>query len=343
MGLPPSHEINRRMVGVNEKTSSPNNAFKRRPSVRLRLPPVALNSDVRPLNHMNQSNAFFLPGEATDPAYVNVRDEVDLNDAKAYTEALWTKYRHLADPNFLTDAKNHFLQRFWEMYVACSLIHHGFDLHRVGSEGPEFYFLHEGRQIWVEAIAPGPGNGPDRVPEIDYGEMHLVPTEKILLRFTSALREKNRQYHAAIKKGILQQGDSVLLAVNCRGIPYAPNGAEMPYIVKAFLPFGALAFTIGTQTDKVLESFNQFRPEVRKENSSPVATTSFLSPEFASFVAVLHSAVDCANYPDKLGGDFMVLHNPSSTHPLSTSVFSWCRQYQFSDQTLHEVPQNTEV
>ena len=296
-----------------------------------------------PLSHMNQSGEFFLPGEATDPTYINVRDKEDLSDAKAYTEELWTIYRHLSDPNFLTDARNHFLQRFWEMYVACALMHRGFDLRRVGSKGPEFYFIHEGRRIWVEAIAPGPGDGPDRVSELNDDEMIAVPVEKILLRFTGALQEKSQRYLAAVKNGIVQQGESVLLAINSRGIPYAPYGGEMPYVVKAYLPFGAHAFTIDTQADKITKSFNQFRPEIHKKNLSPVATTSFLNPDFSNFLAVLHSSVDCMNHPEELGAEFMVLHNPSATHPLSPSVFSWCRQLQFSDRTLHEVSRDIEV
>lgn len=292
---------------------------------------------------MNHTDSFFLSGGATDPAYVHVRDEEHLRDAKAFTELLWATYRPLADPHFLTDARNHFLQRFWEMYLACALVHRGFEVKRVGHEGPEFYFHCEGRRIWVEAIAPGPGDGPDRVPEIQLGEAYTVPTEKILMRFTSALLAKRKQYEAAIDKGIIKEGEQILLAINSRGIPHAPYGAEMPYFVKAYLPFGALTYVADTKTRKLTDRFHQYRPQVEKANSSPVATTSFLNPEFAPFTAALHSGVDCANRPSELGKDFVVLHNPSATHSLPKNLFSWCRQLEFCDEKLNEVTSHTEV
>ena len=51
------------------------------------------------------------------------------------------------DPHFREDARHQFLQRFWEMYLACALLERGFNLERVGHEGPEFFFLCEGRRV----------------------------------------------------------------------------------------------------------------------------------------------------------------------------------------------------
>ena len=107
-------------------------------------------------------SSFFQAGHATDPAYRNVRDSPNLTDAKAFVESLWPRYEHLADSNCRSDARNHFLQRFWEMYLACALTQRGFTLHKVGNAGPEFYFLDGDRRVWVEAVAPTQGDGPDR-------------------------------------------------------------------------------------------------------------------------------------------------------------------------------------
>lgn len=291
---------------------------------------------------MNQRSAFFLSGEATDPGYLHVRDGQQWAEAKAFTEDLWTTYRPFADPHFLADAQNHFLQRFWEMYLACTLIHRGFEVKRVGHEGPEFYFLCKGRRIWVEAIAPEPGTGADRVPEIQRGQCYTVPTDKILLRYTHALDAKHKRYKAAVAKGIVQPGEQIVLAINSRGIPHAPNGAEMPYVIKALLPFGALTYVVDTKTNKLTDSFHQHRSQLLKANTAPVATTSFLDPRFSHFAAVLHSSVDCANSPRELGEEFLVLHNPMASPSLPKDLFSWCRQLEFYDETLQEVPGHTE-
>ena len=287
---------------------------------------------------MNTTVAFFQHGDATDPGYRHVRDLPNWREAKDFTESLWSKYRHLADPHFLTDARNHFLQRFWEMYLACTLLERGMELHRVGNEGPEFFFLCGGRRIWIEAIAPGPGTGPDRVPETEYGKAYTVPTDKILLRYTSALRDKNLKRQVAVSKGILLPEEQVVLAINSGGIPHAPYRAEMPYIAKALLPFGALTIGIDPKTREVTDSYYRYRPELQKNNRSAVSTTAFLGTEYTAFAGVLHSGVDFANYPATLGDDFLLIHNPSATSPLPRTVFAWCRQLEYFLDRLNEVP-----
>jgi len=59
-----------------------------------------------------------------------------------------------------------------------------------------------------------------------------------------------------------------------------------------------------------------------------VSTPTFLDPEEAYFCsAVLHSAVDCANCPSRMGGDFSMLHNPGAINSIGPETFSWCEQF----------------
>ena len=284
------------------------------------------------------TQSFFLDGPADDPAYVNVRDLSHLAAYRAFTESLWPHYKHLADDHFLADARNHFLQRFWEMYLACTLIDRGFELHRHGGEGPEFFFNDGAKRVWVEAIAPTAGTGADKVPATVPGECFTTPVDKIVLRFTSALHDKRKKVEIAMAKSIVKRDDAVLLALNSRAIPHAPYGAEMPYIVKAMLPFGALTIGIDRQTRKAVETYHQYRPELLKSNQSPVSTMPFLDPAYSMFTGVIHSGVDCANRPDEMGKDFYLLHNPTAAHSLSPQLFSWGRQVRYVDGALEELP-----
>ncbi|MEW6659464.1 MAG: hypothetical protein AB1424_12465 [Thermodesulfobacteriota bacterium] len=122
-------------------------------------------------------HSFFLQGKCKDEAYRNVRDDPYFAKGKAYVELLWSRYHDLADRHFRQDARNHFLERFWEMYLAVTLREQGFQLIRVGGKGPEFNFLHKGCKVWVEAIAPGPGDKEeDRVP--DYFSREVTNIER---------------------------------------------------------------------------------------------------------------------------------------------------------------------
>jgi hypothetical protein len=287
---------------------------------------------------MTSADSFFLPGAAPDLGYSNTRDHPRGADSRDFCEALWRRYAPLADPHFRQNAQTQFLQRFWEMYLAVALLDRGLPVTRHGNEGPEFFVPLGTQRLWIEAVAPGPGEGPDRVPEIAFGRFIAVnvPVEKILLRFTNALAEKRARYAAAVSKGIISRDDLYLLAINGRGIPYAPHGDDsIPYFVQAFLPFGPITLEVDVETFEIARSFRAYRPDVRKLKGADVSTRTFLDSEDSFCSAVLHSAVDCANYPERMGDDFAVLHNPQAEHPIDSAVFVWCTQLSLRENALH--------
>jgi hypothetical protein len=278
--------------------------------------------------------SFFLEGACTDLGYLNTRDHPRGVSHKAFVESLWLRFKHLADVHFLEDARNHFLQRFWEMYLAVTLQERGFDVRKHGGEGPEYYAETKTGRLWFEAIAPGPGTGPDQVAQLVPGMASRVPTEEILLRFTNALAEKRQRYAAALRKGIVAADEPYILAINSRGIRHAPYGNTMPYYVQAFLPIGPLAFSIDKQSGELVDSFYQHRPHLLKKSGATVSTMSFLDDSAPFCSAALHSGVDCANHPDTLAGDFSILFNPRAAVPLNEADFAWCEQFAVKDDEL---------
>jgi hypothetical protein len=291
----------------------------------------------------SQPVPFFVDGPCEDIGYRNTRDHPHSTRHKEFAEGLWTQFHRLADPHFREDARTHFLQRFWEMYLAVTLLNHGFSLCRHGDEGPEFYAPVGNRRIWFEAMAPGPGNGLDQVPQLVFGEMTKVPTEQILLRFTNALDTKHKRYDAALAKGIISPEDSYVLAINSRGIRQTSHSSPMPRFIQAFLPFGQPAVEVDVNTFEQKDSFYEYRPVVPKQNGSLVSTRAFLDAEACFCSAILHSTVDCANHPDYLGGDFSILHNPKAQHPIDAAIFSWCEQFTFQDEHLHRSSPHTSI
>jgi hypothetical protein len=287
------------------------------------------------------ADSFFVPGDCRDPAYENVRDLPHLEEARNLTESLWGRYQGYEDVHFLREARDHFLERFWEMYLAVTFLERGFDIFRAGNAGPEFCFASGNRKIWVEAVAPGPGTGNDRVPELQIGmEVEVaseVPTEKILLRYANAITVKRERYLAAVKSGILKESDGYVLAINSRRIPHAPYGSTLPFFIQALLPFGPLTILIDPRTRDIGDRFYRLRESVAKAEGSRVSTASFLDPQFAFVSAVLHSSVDCVNCPPTLGGEFTILHNPNASHPISDSLFSWCEQLVYRNEVLRKV------
>ena len=70
---------------------------------------------------MSSRKSFFQPGSRAAHPYVDMRDMPRLAEARRFVEELWVEYRPLADGHFCADARNHFLQRLWEMYLAVTL------------------------------------------------------------------------------------------------------------------------------------------------------------------------------------------------------------------------------
>ena len=61
-----------------------------------------------------------------DPTYLAIRDHTESEPIKAQLEAMWQRFEPLADPNFRAEFALHLNQRFWELYLGCSLCDLGF-------------------------------------------------------------------------------------------------------------------------------------------------------------------------------------------------------------------------
>jgi hypothetical protein len=256
--------------------------------------------------------------------------------------------------NFLPDAQKHFLQRFWEMYLWAAFQYRGFKIikqNKRNDEHPDLCLKVADHTVWIEAIAPNAGTTYDRVPDIPYcknldePEAFDIPTEKIILRYTNALSEKLKQYKRFCKKGIVKPTDIYIIAINGYNIPHAQYGSDIPFHIKAFLPFGNLTVSIDTATSKITDTFYQHSNHVEKLNEEKVCTQPFLDPEYAGISAVIHSATHCTNSPRlgfDFGYDFDILHNPHSKNPLPNKMLlrlSWCKNrfYNSNSRELNTV------
>jgi hypothetical protein len=289
-------------------------------------------------------DSFFLSGPCADKAYANLRDlppefgkegRILLIEAQRFIEELWKEFKSLADPHFKEDARNHFFQRFWEMYLGVTLLRMGYVIEKVGTEGPDFLIRLNDKKMWVEATAPSRGEGPDAVPRPVLGEVQDVPEEKILLRFTQALKEKMERYMQTFEKGIISAEDYYVIAINGGLIPYAPYGGVLPYVVNAFLAVGHPAIIWDKQKNEVVDSYFERREYITKLKGTEISTGPFLDSEYSMISGVIFSGVDPVNRPAIMGTDFIFLHNPSAKHPVSKDIFPFCRQYWLEGEELH--------
>ena len=236
-------------------------------------------------------DTFFIDGRAADSAYVFTRDDPQVVDRREFVEDLWRPTRRYLDRNLRDDARNHFLERFWEMYLAATLLEKGFVLTKHGDEGPEFSAQIGTERVWFEAVAPTPGTGPDQVRELAAGLVpQSVPVDQILMRFTNAFAEKMKRYLVAIDRNIVAPADPYILAINSSAIQWPESDSNVPYFVRAFLGVGSQVIAFDTKTHEVVGSSFQYRPKIQKSNGAEVSTGRLFEEDAGFCSALIHSA-----------------------------------------------------
>jgi hypothetical protein len=276
---------------------------------------------------------------AADPKFLLVRDNLRFHEQKLFLESLWQAFSPFADPKFRNELALQFHPRFWEMYLACTLLELGFDLvPRKSAYGPDIQINLNDKRMWVEATAPDAGIGDDAVPGYsnfeDSIEFIRVPEEQMILRLTNSFYKKCQSYKKYITSGLISKNDVFVIAINGFDIPHILGEDEIPYIVKSVLPFGNLTVTIDTEEMKPIDQFYQYRSHIEKKSGANVPTKAFQDPTYSFVAGVLYSTAELWNHPPLLGEDFLFVHNPTTDKGLGADWISRGRNVWVEDNQL---------
>lgn len=256
---------------------------------------------------------------ANDPRYNFIRGDPGktANVAKKFTESLWAKYHPYADCNFRKEIRGCFDARFWEMYLACTLMDKGIRITQKTKKntGPDVRVEHKGNIIWIEAIVPTSGDKSkkDSVPELvitNPPTVQKVPDEQIILRYRAAIKMKyNDQYFKYLDR-IINEKDFYIIAINGCQVPCSKVDFDPPRILRSVLPFGYQQIPLDKDPKQGVSKGFQYRAEISKTSGSPVRTDIFLDPDYKHINAILFSNVDVFNLTNCMGEDFIIVHNP---------------------------------
>lgn len=256
---------------------------------------------------------------ATDQTYLRIRDDPTFVSTKSSLERMWVRFAPFADRNFRSAIAQSFHARFWEMYLGYALLINGKQLKPVLNAGPDLCVLGLPEPLWIEAIAPSAGKGPDAVPEEQLGVTYKLPSDEIILRLRSAIEEKFRKYETYRDNGLLSPSEPFVIAINGRGLPSAWTETDLPRIVKAVFPFGSSYVTIDKNTTERVEEGYIHRAEITKSSGSPVSTTVFQDLRYAGISAILYCNHDMFNRPPKenvISLGFSIVHNLLANNPV---------------------------
>ncbi len=280
--------------------------------------------------------SFFLSGEATDLAYLNTRDHPRGVGYRPLVEELWQEFEPIADANFRTDAMNHFHERLWEMYLAVTLQRRGYTVQGMGGRGPDFRITASELDSYIEATAPGLGDGEDAVPETADRVVAEVPEDQIILRLTGALAAKRDQYNRAVDRGELDQTFPFVVALNGVRIRLQGVNGTLPPVVRAFLGFGPLCVEWGRESGKIERTFFQRREAIEKISGVAIPTNGLATQEYPMVSGVIFSWAGLTTLPNEYGSEFIYVRNSHAENPLPEGYFPFGTEYWIEGEQLFE-------
>jgi len=247
------------------------------------------------------------------------------------TEKLWRSFQSYADEHFLIEIRNSFDERFWEMYLVCTLLEKGFCL-SCPKPGPDILIETGDKKIWIEAITPGPGAeaSPDKVPDLVYGASvaQAVPDEKIILRLRSAVEEKyNNKFNQYRQQNSVGENDVFIIAINGCQIPHSIADRHPPRIVRSVFPIGNEQVVIDKNSMEIIETGFEYRDKVQKNSGAGISTNIFLEAGCDKLSGIIYSRVDAGNPTFRMGQDFIFIHNPLAVNPLPKGFLKFGEEY----------------
>lgn len=272
--------------------------------------------------------------------------------------AAWDLKDTTFDRDFTDGRDEHFYPYLWEMILARHLHDLGLPISSA-DEGPDFKVNLGDQTIWIEAICPSPAGLPDHwinIRSIDQPvRLCGVPHEQMLMRWTSALKEKKEKLTGRIErnrrtgdeilkpgyleKGIVGEGEPYVIAVSaCRlgfGNAFLHEGiSQMPFAVEAAFPIGPIEIVFDRETMEAVEQRNVYRPVIQKPNGADVPTDSFLNPDYAGVSAILGTPAG-VNAACGDQAPIALVHNPLATNKLPVGILGVDEEYVPEDHGDH--------
>lgn len=273
--------------------------------------------------------------------YRNIRAGASEDEAeiKAGLEALWVKYEPYADTNFLKAFSEKPEDRFWEMYLAVVLLKARKNLRKRAkltkasrNKGPDICTPKRRRKIWVEAIAPDPGDDvknldkvPDLFPASADGNRE-APRREIELRITSSLFKKMEYFQSLKEEGVVGETDSCVIAITAGKFALQAAGFRLPYPVTAVYPFGAEHNIVDPKALAIVDRKYDFSPDIKRTDKAAIPRTAFQNELFAGISGLIWSRRSIGNFlgqPD----DFIYVHNQAAARPIEREWLNWAEEY----------------
>lgn len=280
---------------------------------------------------MTDDNLFDSDGSQNSHNSWRLIAESGENEKRELCNKLYKNFKPYADRDFKRKFELEFFPAFWEMDLACSLLDSGLKLSEKysGNAGPDLCLTNTGEnRIWIEAVCATRGNSVDRVPLGGPDSSPRIDNEKIMLRLTSVIRDKDKKHKRYLERHICNEDEPFIVAVNGSLLPPGPGLDDYtPRIVKAVFEGGGDEFVFDKNTGSIESRQIDFRPKIFKYNNISISTNFFRTRKYENISAVLYSESSLESRPSEPGSDYVIVHNPLALNPLPKGYFQFGEEY----------------
>jgi hypothetical protein len=264
---------------------------------------------------------------------------------KGGLEELWGRYEPYADSNFCKEFATQPEPRFWEMYLAACLLTSRKKLRSraelpngARNEGPDICISKGRRKIWIEAMAPSPGDDKnlDKVPDLflNAGDgLQDMPQRHIELRLTGALWTKLQAFQRYKQNGIIGDNDSCIVAVSAAQFTSEAAGEGLPYAVKAVYPFGEEFIELNPRRFEIVRFGHRYSEQIKRatDRGEPIFRTAFQDERFAGISGLIWSRRSTGNFLGQ-ADDLVYVHNQVARKPIPRKWVRWAQEFYPIDE-----------
>lgn len=267
----------------------------------------------------------------------------DLAHMRAGLEELWSSYEPYADTNFCSEFARQPDPRFWEMYLATRLLAGRKKLvpraelpAAQRDEGPDICIRKSRRKVWIEAIAPSPGDDKnlDQVPDLFVGGdgMHDMPKRQIELRITGALSTKLKAFQKYRSDGLIDENDSYIVAISACQFALEAAGEGLPQAVSAVYPFGDEFIEFNRRTLEVVRLAHSYSSHIERagKKNDPILRTAFQDQRFRDISGLIWSRRSTGNFLGQ-SDDLVFVHNQVARKPIPRKWSRWYEEFYTID------------
>ena len=264
---------------------------------------------------------------------------------KGGLEELWRRYEPYADTNFCKKFAMQPEPRFWEMYLSVRLLASRKKLRPRAElpdaerdEGPDICISKGCRKIWIEAMAPSPGDDKnlDKVPDLflNAGDgLQDMPERHIELRITGALSTKLKAFQRYRKNGIIGDNDSCIVAVSAAQFALEAAGEGLSHAVKVVYPFGEEFIELNPHRFEVVRFGHRYSEQIKRANDKgePILRTAFQDERFADISGLIWSRRSTGNFLGQADA-LVYVHNQVARKPIPRKWVRWAEEFYSIDE-----------